>query len=78
MKATLEFDLEDSTDRNSHKRCINATNAYIVFFDLLNHFRTIRKYEQEYSKEQLEAVAKVEEYFIEQLQSYGINMDDLE
>jgi hypothetical protein len=41
MKAIIEFDLEDPSDKLSHRRCINATNAYIAMHEFDN---LLRKY----------------------------------
>ncbi len=43
MKATIEFDLDDPSDRMSHMRCIKATDAYIVLFDISNKIRALLK-----------------------------------
>jgi hypothetical protein len=34
MKAILEFDLDERFDMLAHKRCVNATNAYIALFKI--------------------------------------------
>jgi hypothetical protein len=44
MKAILEFDLDDPSDKRSHKRCINATNAYIAMHEFDNLLRKYIKY----------------------------------
>jgi len=36
MKAKLEFNLDDWSDRFAHKRCVNATDAYIALFNISN------------------------------------------
>lgn len=43
-KAILEFDLDDYSDRCSHKRAINATEAYIAISKIEEMFRSILKY----------------------------------
>lgn len=45
MKAKLEFDLDDPSDKKAHRRCTNATNAYISFYDIDNYLRRIVKYD---------------------------------
>lgn len=47
MKARIEFDLDDPSDKKAHRRCINATNAYIAFFDIDNYLRSIVKYDSD-------------------------------
>lgn len=44
MKAILEFDLEDPSDRKTHARCVNATNAYIAMHEFGNILRQYTKY----------------------------------
>lgn len=44
MKAKLEFDLDDPSDRKAHKRCVDATNAYIAIQAIDDHLRKITKY----------------------------------
>ena len=44
-KVTIEFDLDDHSERMEHKRMINATNAYIAFHNLHTEiFRPYRKH----------------------------------
>lgn len=49
MKAILEFDLEDPYDKLSHRRSINATNAYIAMHEFSNILRQYTKYNHEIS-----------------------------
>ena len=49
MKAILEFDLDDFEDRNSHKRAINATNAYLALYKIDDMLRRIVKYDEDIS-----------------------------
>lgn len=44
MKAILEFDLEDPSERLSHRRCINATGAYIAIHEFDNILREYIKH----------------------------------
>lgn len=34
MKAILEFDLDDTSDKMSHTRCVNSVGAYLCLWDL--------------------------------------------
>jgi hypothetical protein len=47
MKAILEFDLEDPYDKLSHRRAVNATNAYIAMHEFSNILRQYTKYNHE-------------------------------
>lgn len=46
MKAKLEFDLDDPSDRRAHLRCTKATEAYIALFNIDNKLREYVKYEK--------------------------------
>ena len=39
MKATLQFDLEDSEDQMSHRRMLKATDMACVLFEIQNNLR---------------------------------------
>lgn len=49
MKAKLEFDLDDPSDKLAHKRCINATDAYIALHKIDSELRAMVKYEKNIS-----------------------------
>jgi len=45
MKAKLEFDLNDYSDKLAHKRAVSSTDAYIALNDIANLiFRPARKH----------------------------------
>lgn len=46
MKATLEFNLDDPSDKRAHARCAKATEAYIALFNIDNKLREYVKYEK--------------------------------
>ena len=46
MKATIEFDLDDPSDKKAHRRCTNATEAYIALHEIDNELRAMIKYEK--------------------------------
>lgn len=80
MKATLNFDLDNHEDRLSHKRAINATNAYLVIWTMQNKvFRNILKYNGDsYSEETLLAIEELRSKFFNLVEEYEINLNDLE
>ena len=47
MKAILEFDLDDYSDKLAHKRAVSATDAYLVLHDLDNELRSMLKYDMD-------------------------------
>jgi len=64
MKAKLEFDLEDYHDRLSHRRCTNATLAYLALWDI----GQLLEREKEITLDR----------FLEVLESRQIDLSDLE
>ena len=49
MKAKIEFDLDDPSDRLAHLRCTKATDAYIALHEIDNELRAMVKYEKNIS-----------------------------
>jgi len=47
MKAKLEFDLDDPSDKKAHKRAVTATNAFLALYDIDNMLRDYTKYRKE-------------------------------
>jgi len=78
MKATLTFNLDDPHDSLAHKRAINATNAYLVIFDVLNDvFRKRIKYgELDFDSENLLVEMQAEVCAI--LENHSVDLNDLE
>ena len=80
MKATLEFDLNDDSDRGSHTRAVKADNAYGALYEISNDmFRQFRKYGlpenlKDLDKEEL--ICKLEDLFHEILIENNINLMD--
>ena len=74
MKATLKFNLDDSSDRSAHKRCLAATDAFFALHDISARLRELDKY-GETDKVSIEMV-RSDFYAI--LQDRDINLDDLE
>jgi hypothetical protein len=77
MKATLEFNLDEPEDVLSHKRCISATDVYLVLFDMDNYLRSRIKYE-ELSEEVDDALSAARSKLYGIMAERGINMGDLE
>lgn len=76
MKATLTFDLNDSDERAEHKRAIQATDAYLVLWDLDQELRQKLKY-SELTGEREIAYSEIREKLHDLLSNYGVNLDDL-
>jgi hypothetical protein len=77
MKAILEFDLEEPSDINAHKRAVNSTNVYIALSDFSNFLRTERKY-KELTEEQAKYLEYITENFFSVIEDRSIDMNDLE
>ena len=75
MKANLEFDLEDFSDRLAHQRCVSATNAYLALHELGEKFRQINKYGDGSDKVNVEDLRQT---FFDILDANNINLNDLE
>jgi hypothetical protein len=75
MKAILEFNLDDVSDRLAHKRCVNAANAYIALFEVNEELRQINKYGDGTDKVD---VGELRETIFDIFDANGINLDDLE
>ena len=81
MKAKLEFDLDDPSDRKAHKRCVSATEAYLCLHDIDNMLRKKIKYElpiEKNSNTTLLTVESIREEIYSILELHGIDMNDLE
>ena len=73
MKAILEFNLEESFDREAHIRAIKATDAYLALYDIEN----LLKRNEEYPAQEVlyEVYSKLKEQFYNILQHRDINLD---
>jgi len=77
MKATLKFDLNDSSERLAHKRAVCSTDAYLVLHNIDQELRTKIKYE-ELTEEVETALMDVRERLFDLLAEYGVDLNDLE
>ena len=83
MKARLEFDFEEFSDKLSFKRACNADNAYLVLFDLFNvKFRQVTKYNMIGGETLNDTQAAIFAEFVSEcyavLNKYDVDLDDLE
>ena len=91
MKAKLEFDLDDFSDKKAHKRCISSTDAYIALRRIDEEvFKPNRKYGYEKDIEDLfealgekkylaeEIVYKLEEKVYNIIEELSLDLNDLE
>lgn len=81
MKGILKFDLDDKFESNRFLRCLKATDAYLVLFDLKNLFRKIEREIEEkqemgtYNKQDYIKVREISQEFLLALEERSINLD---
>ena len=70
MKAILEFNLDDSEDKERHLRCVKATDICLTLWDFDQWLRSEIKYNEKDYRE-------VRNELYRQMEEYGINLDEL-
>lgn len=76
MKAILEFNLDEPFERTAHLRCVKATDAYLVLYDMQNQFMAInREIEDDEDSVDSTAFKKMHRYFFETLLERNIDID---
>lgn len=69
MKATIQFNLDDESDRMAHLRCIKALDMALAMWTFSGRLRRLVDEEK--------GVDAFWEEWEDTLQEYGIKMDDL-
>jgi hypothetical protein len=76
MRAIIEFDLDEPTDIEAHKRFTNLNSVYIALWEFDQLMRSQIKYNSEnYNGEQLDALDKLRDKFYEILNDNQIKID---
>jgi hypothetical protein len=76
MRAIIEFDLDEPTDIEAHKRFTNLNGVYIALWEFDQEMRSQIKYNTEgYNGEQLDALDKLREKFYEILNDNNVKID---
>jgi hypothetical protein len=76
MRAIIEFDLDEPTDIEAHKRFTNLNAVYIALWEFDQEMRSQIKYNtQEYNGDQLDALDKLRDKFYEILNDNQIKID---
>jgi hypothetical protein len=81
VKGILEFDLDDRFESNRFLRCLKATDAYLVLFDMQNLFKKIEAERQEKKEEgtyvahEYIKVKEIYQEFLEALEERAINLE---
>jgi hypothetical protein len=79
MKATLEFNLDESDDERAHLRCVLSEKMALVIWEFLYNTRKGVEYELDEKKDlsRYDSVDIVYEKFIELLNEQSIDIDKL-
>ncbi len=72
MKAILKFNLDDPDDVLAHRRCISATEAYLVILEIGERLRIIEK------RELIVTPSDMRKEFYGLLEDRGIDLDHLQ
>lgn len=76
MRAIIEFDLDEPTDIEAHKRFTNLNGMYIALWEFDQEMRRQIKYNSEdYSGEQVDAIDKLRSKFYEILNDNNVKID---
>lgn len=76
MRAIIEFDLDEPTDIEAHKRFTNLNAVYIALWEFDQEMRRQIKYNtQEYNGDQLDALDKLRDKFYEILNDNNVKID---
>ena len=76
MRAIIEFDLDEPTDIEAHKRFTNLNGVYIALWEFDQEMRRQIKYNSEdYSSEQVDAIDKLRSKFYEILNDNNVKID---
>ena len=75
MKATLEYDLTDYSEKLMHRKAVNAENAYMALSDIQDMLMKARESYDSYDPTSTEMEDLTAE-FSEILYKYHINLDE--
>ncbi len=76
MRAIIEFDLDEPTDIEAHKRFTNLNAVYVALWEFDQEMRRQIKYNSEnYSGEQVDALDKLRDKFYEILNDNNVKID---
>jgi hypothetical protein len=76
MRAIIEFDLDEPTDIEAHKRFTNLNAVYIALWEFDQEMRSQIKYNSEnYTGEQVDAIDKLRDKFYEILNDNNVKID---
>lgn len=72
-KGILEFNLDDSFEKEAFKRASSATDAYLVLWDIQEYLRNKSKY----GEADWMPISEIQERIGEFLEKYNVDLDDL-
>ena len=78
MKAILEFDLDDSVDREAHLRAVKSTSLALVIWDMDQYLRAQTKYAPDsIPPEVYESLQETRDKLHEIMSDHSIDLDEL-
>lgn len=72
-KSTLHFNLDDEYEKAAHVRALKADKAYGALYDILQYFRSVRKYSTE-EESKIQIVSEVEDKVLEIINESGVDI----
>ena len=76
-KAILEFDLNESEDRDEHARMMKSLDILMVMWDYDQYLRTQVKYNENLTQEQHDVFQEARDKFYELMNDRQVSLDDL-
>ena len=78
MKATLEFDLDDSVDETAHLRAIKSTKLAVALWDMDQYLRSQTKYAPDSMPlEVYDALQEARDELYRIMSQHSIDLDEL-
>ena len=76
-KAILEFDLNESEDRDEHTRMMKSLDILMVMWDYDQYLRTQIKYNEKLTQEQHDVFQEARDKFYEIMNDRQVSLDNL-
>lgn len=76
-KAILEFDLNEPSDVEAHKRAVKSLDLCLALWDIEQYLRSQTKYNEQLTQEAYDALEKARKEYYEILGKHGVSLDEL-
>jgi hypothetical protein len=76
-KAILEFDLNETEDRNEHERMLKSLDLCLALWDMDQYLRSQTKYNESLTQEQWDILDETRTKLYEIMNAKAISLDDL-